>query len=168
MPMMLSFHRFRYIEQQGIHHDPQPFPAISPTEPNANIANLSLELLLWAKLVGVSALLLSAVGGTGWETGVALAADHLVTVVFGGEGLERWLDQTTTKTKDQVESRFLLDIVVGQGAAVFKLLSGEDQSLLIRWNSLLVLDLRLDIVDGIGRLHLEGDSFSREGLDEAV
>ena len=28
------------------------------------------------------------------------------------------------------------------------------------------LDLGLDIVDGIGRLHLEGDSLTREGLDE--
>jgi len=61
----------------------------------------------------VSALLLSAVGGTGRETGVALAADHLLAVVFGGEGLERWLNQTTTKTEDQVKSGFLLDVVVG-------------------------------------------------------
>jgi hypothetical protein len=28
------------------------------------------------------------------------------------------------------------------------------------------LDLGLDIVDGIGRLHLKGDSLAREGLDE--
>lgn len=31
---------------------------------------------------------------------------------------------------------------------------------------LLVLDLGLDVVDGIGRLHLEGDSLSSEGLDK--
>jgi hypothetical protein len=36
-----------------------------------------------------------------------------------------------------------------------------------RWLlTLLVLDLGLDIVDGVGRLHLEGDSLAREGLDE--
>jgi len=97
----------------------------------------------------VSALLLSAVGGTRGETGVALAADHLLAVVFGGKGFERWLDQTTTETEDQVESRFLLDVVVRESAAVFELLSGEDQSLLVRGNSLLILDLGLDIVDGV-------------------
>ena len=28
------------------------------------------------------------------------------------------------------------------------------------------LDLGLDIFDGIGRLHLQGDGLAREGLDE--
>lgn len=28
------------------------------------------------------------------------------------------------------------------------------------------LDLGLDIVDGVGRLHLKGDSLARQGLDE--
>ena len=28
------------------------------------------------------------------------------------------------------------------------------------------LDLRLDIVNGVGRLHLKGDSLARKGLDE--
>ena len=31
---------------------------------------------------------------------------------------------------------------------------------------LLVLNLGLDIVDGVRRLHLEGDGLAREGLDE--
>ena len=31
---------------------------------------------------------------------------------------------------------------------------------------LLVLDFGLDVVDGVGGLHLEGDSLPREGLDE--
>ena len=44
---------------------------------------------------------------------------------------------------------YLLDIVVGQGAAVFELLAGEDQTLLVGWDALLVLDLALDIVDRI-------------------
>jgi hypothetical protein len=77
----------------------------------------------------VSAFLLSAVGGTGWETGllyllvyslvvvswrmvgdwgfvetyVALSADHLVAVELGSKCLERWLDNTTTETEDQVK-----------------------------------------------------------------
>ena len=45
-----------------------------------------------------------------------------------------------------MESRLLLDVVVGKGATVLKLLAGEDQALLVRRNALLVLDLGLDIV----------------------
>jgi hypothetical protein len=55
----------------------------------------------------VTALLLAAVGGTGWETGVALAANHLVAVELGGKSLEGWLNDTTTETEDQVESGLL-------------------------------------------------------------
>jgi hypothetical protein len=62
----------------------------------------------------------------------------------------------------------LLDVVVAQRAAVFKLLAGKDQALLIGWDAFLVLDLGLHIVDSVARLHLEGDSLAREGLDEAV
>jgi hypothetical protein len=48
------------------------------------------------------------------------------------------------------------------------LLSSEDQSLLVRGNSLLVLNLGLNIVDGIGGLDLKGDGLARKGLDEAA
>ena len=51
----------------------------------------------------------------------------------------------------------LLDVVVGQGAAILELLASEDESLLVRRDALLVLDLRLDVVDRVGRLHLKGD-----------
>jgi hypothetical protein len=87
-----------------------------------------------------------AVDSPRWQAGVALAADHLVAVVLGGERLERRLNDATTETEDQVESRLLLDVVVGKGAAVLELLAGEDQALLVRGNALLVLDLGLDIV----------------------
>ena len=60
----------------------------------------------------------------------------------------------------------LLDVVVGKGAAILELLAGEDQALLVRGNALLVLDLGLDVVDGVGRLHLKGDGLPRKGLDE--
>ena len=40
-------------------------------------------------------------------TYVALAADHLLTVVLGGKGLKRGFDNATTETKDEMESRFL-------------------------------------------------------------
>ena len=75
---------------------------------------------------------------------------------------------TTTQPQHEVESGFLLNVVVGQSTAVLKLLASEDQALLVRRNALLVLDLRLDVVDGVGRLDLEGDGLAREGLNEAA
>ena len=63
---------------------------------------------------------------------------------------------------------YLLDVVIAECAAVLQLLAGEDQTLLVRWDALLVLDLALDIVDGITRLDLKGDGLARQGLDEAA
>jgi hypothetical protein len=47
------------------------------------------------------------------------------------------------------------------------LLSREDQTLLVRGNALLVLDLGLHIVNSIGGLDLKGDGLARKSLDEA-
>ena len=63
---------------------------------------------------------------------------------------------------------YLLDIVVAQSAPIFELLAGEDQSLLVRWDAFLVLDLGLDIVNCVRGLDLKGDGLAREGLDEAI
>ena len=50
---------------------------------------------------------------------------------FASESLD--LDHgATPKPQDQVKSGLFLDVVVSQGAAVFKLFTGEDQPLLIR------------------------------------
>jgi len=59
-----------------------------------------------------------------------------------------------------------LDVVVRQSAAIFQLLAGEDQPLLIWGDSLLVLDLGLDVLNGVRGLHLKGDGLASEGLDE--
>ena len=59
-----------------------------------------------------------------------------------------------------------MDVVVREGPAILELLAGEDQPLLIRRDALLVLDLGLDILDGVRGLDLEGDGLAREGLDE--
>jgi hypothetical protein len=75
------------------------------------------------------------------------------------EGLHEDL-HTTTKAEHQVKGRLLLDIVVGQRAAILELLASEDQALLIRRNPLLILDLSLDVVDGVGRLNLERDGLA--------
>jgi hypothetical protein len=60
-----------------------------------------------------------------------------------------------------VKGGLLLDVVIAQGTAILELLSGEDQSLLIWGDALLVLDLGLDIVDGIAALDLESDGLAR-------
>jgi hypothetical protein len=48
---------------------------------------------------------------------------------------------TTTKTEDQMESRLLLNVVITQGTTILQLLTSKDQSLLVRWDTLLILDL---------------------------
>ena len=53
-----------------------------------------------------------------------------------------------------------MDVVVRAGAAVLELLAREDQALLVGRDALLVLDLGLDVVDGVGRLDLEGDGLA--------
>ena len=62
----------------------------------------------------------------------------------------------------------LLDIIIAQRPPILELLSRENQPLLIRWNALFVLNLGLDIVDGIARLDFESDGFTREGFHEAA
>jgi len=64
----------------------------------------------------------------------------------------------------KVQSALLLDVIVLESAAVLELLASEDQTLLIRGDALLVLDLGLDGVDGVGALNLEGDGFACECL----
>jgi hypothetical protein len=59
-----------------------------------------------------------------------------------------------------MQGGFLLDIVVGEGTAILQLLSGEDQALLVGRDALLVLDLGLDIVDGVAGLDLKSDGLS--------
>ena len=46
---------------------------------------------------------------------------------------------SSSKTEDKVKSGLLLDVVVGEGPSVLKLLASEDQPLLVRGDALLVL-----------------------------
>ena len=65
-----------------------------------------------------------------------------------------------------MESGFLLDVVVRESSSVFQLLTSEDESLLIWWNTFLVLDLGLDIFNGVCWFNIKGDGLTSEGLDE--
>ena len=61
-----------------------------------------------------------------------------------------------------MEGGLLLDVVVGESASVLELLASEDQALLIRGNSFLVLNLALDVVDGVGGLDLKSDGLASD------
>ena len=65
-----------------------------------------------------------------------------------------------------MEGGLLLDVVVLEGSAVFELFAGKDESLLIRWDAFFVLDLCLDILNGVCCLNFEGDGLASKGLDE--
>merc|ERR1719232_2283682 len=85
---------------------------------------------------------------------------------FSREGLDEDLHGTTAKAEDKMEGRFLLNVVVREGSAVLELFSSEDQSLLLWWNSFLVLDLGFHVGDRVIWLDIQRDRLSREGLDE--
>ena len=70
------------------------------------------------------------------------------------------------QAKNQMQSGLLLNVVVREGPAILELLASKDQPLLIWGNSFLVLDLGLDIFNGVRRLHLKGDGLAGEGLNE--
>jgi len=94
-----------------------------------------------------------------------VGALHLKGDGLPSEGLHEDL-HPTPQAEHQVEGALLLDVVVRKSAAILQLLASEDEPLLVRGNALLVLDLGLDIVDGVRRLYLEGDGLTGEGLNE--
>ena len=73
---------------------------------------------------------------------------------------------STSKSEDQVKGRLLLDVVVRKGSAILKLLTSEDESLLIWWDTFLILDLSFNIFNGVSWFDIEGDGLTSEGLDE--
>ena len=84
---------------------------------------------------------------------------------LAGEGLDKDL-HTATKTEDKVKGRLFLDVVIRQSATVFELFARENQALLVRGDSLLVLNFGLHIVDRVGGLHFQGDRLAGERFDK--
>uniref|UniRef100_A0A8R7VB14 Uncharacterized protein n=1 Tax=Triticum urartu TaxID=4572 RepID=A0A8R7VB14_TRIUA len=70
------------------------------------------------------------------------------------------------KAEHQVYSRLLLNVVIRKSATILELLASKDQALLVRGDALFVLDLRLHIVNGVRRFHLQDDGLASKGLDE--
>merc|ERR1712110_128419 len=107
-----------------------------------------------------------AVGCSWRKPGITPTTDKLIAVVFLSKKFQRWLDDATSKPKDEMESRLFLNVIVGKGSAVFELFTGKDKPLLIWRNTFFVLDLRFDIFDGVRGLDLEGDGLTGQGFDE--
>ena len=106
-----------------------------------------------------------------WILALTLSMVHGVTGLdVEGDGLARQgLHEdlhATSQAQHQVEGGLLLDVVIRKGAAILQLLACKDQALLVRWDPLLVLDLGLDIVNGVTGLDVEGDGLARQGLHE--
>jgi len=115
------------------------------------------SLLIWGNTFLVLDLGLDILDGV---SGLNIKGDGL-----SGQGLDEDL-HTTSESQDEMEGGLLLDVVVGEGSAVLELLSSEDESLLVWRDTFLVLDLGLDVLDGISWLNIEGDGLTSEGLDE--
>merc|ERR1712137_938293 len=65
-----------------------------------------------------------------------------------------------------MERRLLLDVVVGQSTAILQLLTGENQTLLVRRDAFLVLDLGLHVLNRVARVHIKGDGLTSQRLHE--
>merc|ERR1719232_21779 len=120
---------------------------------------------------------------TSEDESLLIGWDALLVLDLGLHILDgvRWLDvegdglsskglhedlHTTSESEHEMEGGFLLDVVIGEGSSILKLLTGEDKSLLIGRNTFLVLDLGLDVLNGVRWLHIKGDGLSSKGLDE--
>ncbi len=72
------------------------------------------------------------------------------------------------QSEDEVKGGLLLNVVIAECPPVLELLAREDEPLLLGRNSFLVLDLRLDVLNRVVGLDIEGYRFAGESLDKAV
>jgi len=79
---------------------------------------------------------------------------------FSGQSLDKDLHSTTSKTKDKMESRFLLDVIVRKCSTIFQLFSSENESLLLWRNSFLVLNLCFNVLNRVIWFHVQSNRFS--------
>ena len=59
-----------------------------------------------------------------------------------------------------MESGLFLDVVIRKGSSILELLSSEDKSLLIWRDTFFVLDLGLDVFDGVALFYIQGNGFT--------
>ena len=75
---------------------------------------------------------------------------------------------SSSQPKDKMKGWLLLDVIIGECSSIFQLLSCEDETLLVWWDTLLVLDLCLDIFNSIRRFNFKGDGLSSQGLHKKL
>ncbi|KAI5089233.1 hypothetical protein C0J45_20641, partial [Silurus meridionalis] len=119
------------------------------------LAGKDQPLLIWGNAFFVLDFGLDILNGVTW---LNLKGDGLAS-----QGLHKDL-HAAPETQHQVEGGLLLDVIVRQGATIFQLFASEDQPLLIWGNAFLVLDFRLDILNGVTWLNLKGDGLASQGL----
>jgi len=85
---------------------------------------------------------------------------------LSGQRFHKNLHGTTSKAKHQVQRGFLLNVVVTQSSSIFQLLSGENQPLLLRWDSFLVLDLCFHVRDRVVWFDVKGDRLTSQRFHE--
>jgi hypothetical protein len=104
---------------------------------------------------------------------LATILNSVVLKSLEGDGLRRTLSllglgvdllltllSSSTETEHKMKSRLLLDVIIRESASILKLLSSKNQTLLIRGDSFLILDLGFDIIDGVRRLNIERDGLA--------
>merc|ERR1712043_148502 len=97
----------------------------------------------------------------------SIARFNIKSNCFTSQGFNKDLhSRTTSKTKDKMESRFFLDIVVGKSTSIFQLLSSKNQSLLVRGNTFFILNFLLNIFNGITGFNIKSDSFTSQSFDK--
>ncbi|CAL6052840.1 Conserved_hypothetical protein [Hexamita inflata] len=57
-----------------------------------------------------------------------------------------------------------MDVVVGENTSIVELLSGENETLLVWLDGFFVLNLTLQVLYGVSRLHVESDYFLCQGF----
>merc|ERR1712157_692414 len=115
------------------------------------------SLLVWGDSLLVLDLCLDILNGVRW---LNLKSDCLAS-----QGLDEDL-HTSSQSENKMESAFLLDVVVREGSSILKLLSSEDQPLLVWGNAFLILNLGLHVLNGVRGLDLKSDGFPSKGLDK--
>merc|ERR1712063_55101 len=121
------------------------------------LASKDQPLLVWGNSLLVLDLGLDILNGVRW---LNLQSDGLAS-----EGLDKDL-HSSSQSEHKMKSALLLDVVVRKSSSILKLLSSKDQPLLVWGNSLLVLDLGLDILNGVRWLNPQSDGLASEGLDK--
>merc|ERR1711970_689937 len=85
-----------------------------------------LQLLLLPQIITMPTLPLPTIRSLQRQPRITSPTNHLITSKLLGQNLQRRLNNATPQSKDQMQGRLLLDVVVGESSAVFELFAGED------------------------------------------